>query len=92
LLCTLLSLRSAASFFFGKYSLTFFLSLLALTFVSISAEEEEAARRDEIRRERQREIERDLRMNNMGAEQRSKLQRRCVLCAQISNAGAPSAL
>ena len=42
------------------------------------AEEEEEAKRDEIRNDRRREIERDLRMNRMGTEQRSKLQKRCV--------------
>lgn len=43
-------------------------------------EEEEARKRDEMRRERHKEREREMRMSNMGTEQRARVLARCVLC------------
>jgi hypothetical protein len=53
---------------------------LSLCLCVCRADAEEEAKRDEIRTERRREIERDVRMTHMGSEQRSKLQKRYRQC------------
>jgi SNW domain-containing protein 1 len=44
----------------------------------VDPEEEEARKRDEMRRERHKEREREMRMSNMGTEQRARVLARCV--------------